>query len=197
MFHNPAQKRSVQKRINDEPRPYIFVDTETTGLDPCRHEIWEIGAVKQYADGEEEELDIQLNLLHENTGSPDALEICNFYERYRPSESVPVEEGLERFLEFSRDGVIFGLNISFDISFFRALAREHNLDFQPEWYYSIIDVKSYSAGVLGISPLVSATRLAELLDVSVMAGKRHSALGDAYLTADIYSAAKDYKKSYA
>jgi oligoribonuclease (3'-5' exoribonuclease) len=30
--------------------PLAFIDTETTGLDPTRHEVWEVGLIVQQYD---------------------------------------------------------------------------------------------------------------------------------------------------
>lgn len=57
-----------------------FIDTETTGLDPDRHEIWEVGLIVRHEDGTEEEHQWQLPV---DLGKADsiALNIGGFHDR--------------------------------------------------------------------------------------------------------------------
>lgn len=192
--HNEnMSNRSVYKLIDGNPRPHVFFDTETTGLDPETHGIWEIGAVRYDWENRMEELSFMVRVDKTNA-SLEALDISGFHDRYQESMALPIDLAIERLLDFSRDAVIFGLNPSFDVSFLRATARRENLQFDPEWYYSIIDVKSYASGALGLSPMTPSHELAQKLGVSVDPTVRHSALGDSHLTADIYYATRERKR---
>jgi DNA polymerase-3 subunit epsilon len=170
-------------------RAELFLDTETTGTDPTKHRVWEIGALKR--DGlMTSELEVQI--ITKDLGSADkrALEICQFKNRYNEFEAVSIEEALSELIHFSQDTVLFGLNISFDITFLQFMAEREGLDFHPGWHYSAVDVKSYAAGVLGIDPNRPSHIFAQELGIDQNDYSRHSALGDAYYTADIYDAAK-------
>lgn len=183
------KKRSTLKKINGRPRPEVFIDTETTGVNPDRHQIWEIAAIKREL-GEISEWSAQIRVANLDTADLDALEICQFRDRYIEYLSVPFQDALADFLFFTRDGVLHGLNVSFDIGFLRSMAARGGVGFEPTWHYSIVDVKSYAAGALGMPPTTASHILAGKLGVSVDSSSRHSALGDAKLTMDIYDASK-------
>lgn len=61
----------------------LFLDTETTGLDPDRHEIWEVAGIKREPDGSTSERVWQLpvDLAHADA---QALAISRWYERRWP-----------------------------------------------------------------------------------------------------------------
>jgi hypothetical protein len=66
----------------------VFVDTETTGLDPDRHEVYEIGLI----DGNGAELHLWISDAPLQTADPIALRIGRYYERWphRPQfEQLP------------------------------------------------------------------------------------------------------------
>jgi hypothetical protein len=60
-----------------------FIDTETTGLDPDRHEIWEIALI---VDDQEYQWFLPVDL---GKADPIALNIGRFHERYRSTTIVP------------------------------------------------------------------------------------------------------------
>lgn len=166
----------------------LFFDTETTGTDPARHQIWEIGAVKRMGN----EIDyFETQILTPDLSGADkkALEICRFYDRYDRSRAVSLEEALIDLIDFSKDTVLFGLNVSFDITFLQMNAEREDLLFSPAWHYSPVDVKSYASGALGLKGSVASHKLADMLGVRIDERRRHSALGDAELTLEIYDKA--------
>lgn len=55
-----------------------FVDTETTGLDPDRHEIWEVGLILRDGEGAEVEYEWQLP-VDLGKADPVALDIGQFW----------------------------------------------------------------------------------------------------------------------
>lgn len=180
--------------IGDEKRPQAFIDIETTGLDPNKHEIWEIACLLRMPDGKEETCSYFLDLHHQETASSEALILSGFHDRYPAGNSIPIDTAFELFKNFTKNAAIFGLNPCFDIGFLRATAIREKIIFQPEWFYTIVDIKSFAAGALGISPLISSNKLAERLGVRTERADRHSALGDCYYSAEIYDAARSVHK---
>lgn len=182
--------RLRKEKVNlTQGRAELFLDTETTGTDPTKHRVWEIGALKRDGD---EVAEFEVQIITKDLGQADkrALEICQFKNRYDDFKAVSVEEALNELINFSQKTVLFGLNISFDITFLRFMAERERLEFNPGWHYSAVDVKSYAAGVLGIDPSRPSHIFAEQLGIDQDSYLRHSALGDCYYTADIYDAAK-------
>lgn len=65
----------------------VYMDLETTGLEPDRHDIWEIGLV--WPDGSEELYHLWPDL---ETADRNALRISGFYRRTRGIAGVDVDE---------------------------------------------------------------------------------------------------------
>lgn len=154
-----------------------FLDTETTGLDPDQHEVWEVGLILRDEDGSERERVWQLPV---DRGRADAmaLKIGRWYERRWPWPSyygiidpeqeaeneqretaavlgegpfvVPrrrMDEWAATFAEMLDGAHLVGAVISFDEERLRRLLRRHHAC--PTWHYHLIDVEALAAGWLG------------------------------------------------
>lgn len=139
-----------------------FIDTQTTGLDPDRHEIWEVGLI--LPDGRELEWRLPVDL---SRADPIALNIGRYHER--AAMDVPSNQGtIERTLLGERtDGEVFiiprlfmpkwatifvdltrglhlaGAVVSFDTDRLWRLLRANGEC--PMWHYHIIDVEALAA----------------------------------------------------
>src|SRR3989338_6197857 len=100
VFHNYGENHGKKMKIHR----LAFVDLETTGLDPFRHEIIEIGIVlaEQRADlfgklflERIAEHEIRLKPEHIETADPKALEVCKYHER-NWENAVAQKEGLQK-----------------------------------------------------------------------------------------------------
>lgn len=96
-------------KLQDLPR--VYLDIETTGLDPRIHEIIEIGAVRD--DDFSLEVKIQPNLIN---ADPIALQINGYSEtKWKNAKSSKLI--LPLTLPFFQNCILIGQNISFDVSF--------------------------------------------------------------------------------
>lgn len=144
-----------------------FLDTETTGLDHERHEVWEIGLITRDGDVDAEYLwqlwpDLTL-------ADPTGLRISRFYEReqltrngdaaaieyesipaagfevgqWQPSYPKLVAAKLARLL----DGrTIIGAVPSFDANFLTTFLRSEGE--AATWHYHLVDVENVAVGYL-------------------------------------------------
>lgn len=157
----------------------IFLDLETSGLDPFTHEIMEVGIVTDA----EQEVAFSLT-FNQFVASPEALEVNGYGVR----EFAPVVESwtamgvLKGLLQGE---VIVGNNVGFDLSFLRAFYRLH--DQEPNWHYQPVELKSLMAGCLNLAPPWKTSDLADKLGVPLPAD-RHSALADARWNKAAYEA---------
>lgn len=71
-----------------------FVDTETTGLDPDFHEIWEVGLI---VNDEERLWQLPVDLKR---ADPKALEIGRFHERYKADALTRLHTFAKEFLSY-------------------------------------------------------------------------------------------------
>lgn len=123
-----------------------FVDTETFGLNPDRHPIWEVAVI---VNGEEHVWQVRHDDPVIANAEPVALDINKFHERYRPDLAVSPYESATRFAELTEGTHLCGAVISFDEE---RLRRMHvtNLG-RPErypWHYHLIDVEALAVGYL-------------------------------------------------
>src|SRR3989338_3625790 len=98
VFHNYGENHGKKMKIHR----LAFVDLETTGLDPFRHEVVEIGIVlaeqradlfdRQYLELLSEH-EIQLLPEHIETAEKKALEVTKYFKRDR-AKAVSQKEGL-------------------------------------------------------------------------------------------------------
>lgn len=158
--------------------PVCFVDTETTGLDPDLHEIWEVGLI--LPDGSEHEWQLPVDL---GRADPAALQIGRFHERR--SADVQYDFAPE-FAQLTRGLHLAGAVVSFDEERLRKLLRANGAC--PEWHYHLVDVEALAAGALSIEPPWESKELSQAIGVDPGDFDRHTALGDARWAKAIYEA---------
>lgn len=170
-----------------------FVDTETTGLNPVLHEIWEVALIVRDHDepacnGEHHWfLPVSLQNADEK-----ALEIGRFHERYSSAMVTPIYEALPAIAKMTAGCHLVGAVPSFDEERLRRLLSAHRV--KHSWHYHLIDIEAVMLGYLaGIGVKVplpwKSTDLAERLGIaSPSVEDRHTALGDARWVERIYDA---------
>lgn len=127
---------------------YLYLDTESTGLDVTRHFTWEIA----YAIDDEPVL--AAVVTHSLVSADDkALEIGNYWERMHREPFSAYEgaiwegEMLRRLEGFDGTLYLVGANPAFDQEFLKA-----RWGVTP-WHHRMIDVETYAMGC--ISPLTT------------------------------------------
>lgn len=167
--------------IND----IVFVDTETTGLHPTIHEIWEVAAVNQ---GIEQVWQLPVDL---GRADPKALEIGGYHaRRLEHDDRTDPREFAKDFVAATRGKHLCGANVSFDAQRLDTLLRANGQC--PDWHYHLIDIEAMMVGFLRGRASLSGVRYPAILDLpwssrslSDAVGvdrnefEAHSALGDA------------------
>lgn len=190
-----------------------FIDCETTGTDPERHHVWEIGLIT--ASGEYSWI-LQLTDEELATAEPMALSIGNYYERagkayqeyaqdmrFAPANIVMEDSSLQKAMrdhpyiaigdrstladflarEISRSHLV-GAVPSFDARFVGDLMRNHSRP--PSWHYHLVDVEALAAGKLGLQPPWKSKALYRALGIEPIYFDQHTALGDARMAKAVY-----------
>lgn len=183
-----------------------FVDTETTGLDPERHQVWELAIILRDGDEDQEyawQLPVDLSCA-----DPTGLRIGRFYERRNvlpgsapvaqrhmvlwPSREewtgagLPLSHTAETVARLLDGAHMVGAVPSFDAAFLTRWLRAHGQ--APTWHYHLVDVEALAAGRMQTSPPWNSTDLSLSVGVEPEDFDRHTALGDARWARAIYDA---------
>lgn len=189
----------------------VFLDTETTGLDSDRHEIWEIGAIMRTDDGDREYAwQIRPSL---KTADPTGLRIGRFYERSKnynhPVGSAVIlahpevlvntserwsgtEEVAEELAVMLDGATLVGAVPDFDARFLTRFLRKWNQ--APTWHYHLVDVETLAAGALHRAPLWDFDELLAAYMLAYDEKDRHTALGDARMVRNLYDSVMEEEK---
>lgn len=171
-------------------RGFAFLDLETTGLDPYRHEILEVGIVLE-PEGDVVHFSMP---IYEDMAEPRALEVNGYYDRREELQAVQVQRtrGAELLHEALKDRVLVINNTPFDTAFLRAHLEEWGLEGtnQP-WYYRTVDVGSLLAGKYGIPAPWGSSALMKACGLTVEGlgvdpSLLHTAVADAMLAKAMY-----------
>jgi DNA polymerase III epsilon subunit-like protein len=161
----------------------VFLDTETTGLDPERHDVWEIAWAVE--DGPIMSAIIPHSL---RTADPKALELNGYWGR---GFAEPRRESRDVQLREILDGAtIVGSNPAFDSAFLRA-----RWGVAP-WHHRMIAVESVAVGVLGYErPKGLAGIAADLRDLGRdIPEPDHTAAGDVAALRAVYTSLRELRR---
>lgn len=140
-----------------------FIDTETTGLDPDRHEVYEIGLIVRDSEPRHDQQFRWWLPVDLTKADPVALKIGQFFDR-RPDENrtwhgalqwAPGSGGREKgdvrevaatLMELTAGAHLVGAVPSFDTAFLAPLLRAYGCC--PAWHYHLVDVEALAAGYL-------------------------------------------------
>lgn len=158
-----------------------FVDIETTGLDPDKHQVLEV-AILTEPFGDQVHISLPIN---PGNASEQALETNGYYARR--NELLEIQHTREEAAEIVRDAlqghVFIANNPSFDAAFLSRLLRDFG--YGPSWHYHLVDIKSLVAGYFGVAPPWNTAKIAELANVPLPADA-HTALADAQWNLAVY-----------
>lgn len=119
---------------------FVFVDLETTGLDPAKHAVWEAA----YAEG----LDGPVKhgfLTHDaSTADPAAMFLNDYINRTKGANDLVAALQFEgEFKTVLQGATLVGANPAFDAAFLKARWGD------APWHYRLLDVEAYAMPILG------------------------------------------------
>jgi DNA polymerase III alpha subunit (gram-positive type) len=176
---------------------FVFLDTETTGLQPARR-AWDIAAIVRNpgrpGDGVEHQWFIEETDLDLGNADPFGLKVGHFYERHpqfndTEDGSLAVEDEysvLQAVESITRGAIIVGAVPNFDTETLGARMREHGI--LPSWHYHLVDVETLAAGAIGQEPPWDFDAMLAVFGLEYAEEDRHTALGDARMARDLYDA---------
>lgn len=166
-------------------RPLAFIDLETTGLDPSRHEIIEVGVIRVHGGSLEPLMEAEVRVRPERieTADPDALRL-NGWSEDGWKDALPLSEALVRIAEPIEGALLAGHNVSFDRAFLDTAWRSTGVT-PPEMDHHVLDTATLAWPLLacGLIPSVSLKDVCPALGVD--RGEAHRALADARCSLDV------------
>jgi DNA polymerase-3 subunit epsilon len=165
---------------------FVVLDTETTGLDPRRDKIITIGALA-VCDGEmllDDAFEMLLKLAYNNSSVT-----VHGITRDEAAGGMDEAEALALFLDYLRDGVIVGHHIGHDIQALNCACERHfNLTLHNRWLDTMdLTLHLNDAGAFAGRAMAKGFSLDALCEMfGVAPHDRHTAGGDAFLTAHVF-----------
>ena len=177
------ERADERSPLDDRPLErlaYTAFDTETTGLDPDGgDELISIGAVR-IVNGRVLGREVFEQLIDPRRSVPEAAVRVHGISRDMLEGQPPVEEVLPGLARFAEDTVLVGHDVAFDLRFFELKEERTGVRLtQP-----VLDTLLLDAVASPEQEDHSLEAMAERLGVSVVG--RHTALGDALVTAEIF-----------
>ncbi len=177
LFHQPGQE--ALGKVPLRKLTYVAFDTETTGLNPSEgDEIIQLGAVRI----------VNNRLLHnecidqlvnpQRPVPPSSVKIHGIDPELLPSQPV-ITQVLPGFHAFATDSVMVAHNAAFDMRFLQLKEKATGLHFDNP----VLDTLLLSSVVHPNQEGHSLDAIAERFNITIVG--RHTALGDALVTAEI------------
>lgn len=165
----------------------VFVDVETTGLDPAVHEVVEVAWAAD--DGPVHSLVLPHRFERPN---PHALKVNGYLERGLYDRARWADEGqLTRFHIALTGATLVGANPAFDARFLAAFFGSQPFVYDPEpWHYRLLDVQAYGMAALGLDSMPGLADLVRWLreDGHVIPESDHTAAHDVEATRAVFHA---------
>jgi DNA polymerase III epsilon subunit-like protein len=172
------------------PTRFVFVDTETTGLDHQRHELTEVAWIVRFEDGTE----IERQYFPDHTldgADPGALEITQYHTRIANQTRSPASEWLVQFLDDATGAVLVGAVPDFDARHLERAARK--IGRTPTWDHHLLDVETLALPLIASGPCAppSLARTCAALGLDHDRAQAHGALYDAQQAKRVFDAVWD------
>lgn len=122
-----TQKEKKENEIENlapKQKSIVFLDLETTGLDPLNDQIIEIGAIKI---GKDQAVEFH-RIVQTDHPVPQAITELTGISQEMVRAGNPLLDSMHALREFIEDATLIGYNILFDIRFINAAFSKFNID---------------------------------------------------------------------
>ena len=158
---------------------FVAFDSETTGLSTDRDEVVQLGAVR-ILNGRIIEGEVLDTYVDPGRPIPPASTAVHHVGDADVAGAPDFVTAGKRLHQFCRDAVLVAHNAPFDLAFLRRAEARMGVT----WDHPVLDTVLLSAIVFGTTEQHSLDALCERLDIAIPPRLRHTALGDARVTAE-------------
>lgn len=173
------------KEMQDFESSFVVFDIETTGFDPTRDKIIEIGAVKIKKG---EIVDKFSTFVNPKTNIPARITKLTKIEQWMVEDAPTIDEVFDDFIDFCSDSILVAHNAQFDVGFIKNIFYQRNQEFT----FTYIDTLELSRRLLNLTSH-KLNKVAEHLNIELVS--HHRAVDDAMATARIFLEFVDRLKS--
>jgi len=170
----------IAEQANDiEKKCWIAVDTETTGTNPWKYELIEIGAVRFTLTDVLDTFQVLIN--PEKKQDPKSKAIHNITEEELNREAISLEEAMTRFMVFIKNDPLVFHNAPFDLGFLTIAMDKFNIKHPGNFYYDTLFLSRTYFPNLDSYALDSLRK-----SLNIDSGPSHRALSDSIATAHVF-----------
>jgi DNA polymerase III alpha subunit (gram-positive type) len=163
-----------------------FIDIETTGLNPLKHEIIEIACILVEGKSLKVLREISMKVSpHDMEGADQKALRLTGYSKKKWKDAVSLRQALNGLNNVAKNAMLVGWNISFDWSF---LVRDfESLGIKYKFDYHRIDAMSMAYAKQDKLRYVGHLRLSKIASLLGFRNwKKHSAMGDTRITYEVF-----------
>ena len=157
---------------------FVVFDTETTGLDPEKDAVVQIGAVR-IVNGKIVPGEVFEELVNPGRAIPATSTKVHGISDTMVAQAPPFDQICPAFHQFACDAVVVAHNAPFDMTFLHREAKICGIEFDNP----VLDTVHLSAVVFGGSAEHTLDAICDRLRIDIPVDLRHTALGDAVATA--------------
>ncbi|MBP1628771.1 MAG: polymerase epsilon subunit-like 3'-5' exonuclease [Holophagaceae bacterium] len=176
---------------------YLFLDTESGGLDPRKHSLLSLGLVVGGPQGVQHSLEILIKhdpyVVTEGGMAVNRIDLEKHTAlALEPAQALVVLDIFlaQHFPHPCRPITLVGHNVNFDRDFLGVFLDSQGRLLEPRFSHRVIDTHSIAAGLRDAGrldmPHLGSSALFERFGIVVPDEKRHTALGDALATFELY-----------
>ena len=162
---------------------FVVFDSETTGLDPAKDQVVQLGAVR-VVNGKLIAGETFDTLVKPTIPIPASATKIHHIDNDMVKDAPPFADAHARFHAFTSDAVIVAHNAPFDMAFLQKQSKASDLHFDNP----VLDTVHLSAIIFGGSATHTLDAISLRLGITIPDDLRHTALGDAVATAEVLSA---------
>ena len=167
---------------------YAIVDIETTGFDPNKQEIIELGVVIAKINGDKleiiDQLDLKIIPKHIETAEAVALRV-NGYNEADWLFAIDLETAMKTFVKKTEGAIFVAHNVTFDYGFIDTNLKK--LGIENKFHFYILDTLSIAFTMFRTNDDVGKLSLRALCEKYGIENKKaHSAYSDALATYEVF-----------